>query len=65
MMPSSSCGSEWVRLDAARAFADGRDARIAQVLRGAGLLDEAHAAMDLHAERRDVDGALGAHPATV
>jgi hypothetical protein len=29
------------------------------VLRGAGLLDEAHAAMHLHAERGDLDADVG------
>jgi hypothetical protein len=36
-----------IRLNAGRAFIDGRDARIAQVLRDPGFLDESHAAMDL------------------
>ena len=40
-----------VGLDAGRAFVDRDDARVAVVLRGAGLLDEAHAAVHLHAER--------------
>ena len=41
-----------VGLDAGRAFVDRDDPRVAVVLRGAGLLDEAHAAVHLHAERR-------------
>ena len=49
-----------VRLDAGRAFVDRRDARIAHVLRGAGFLDEAHAAVDLDAERGDLLRDLGA-----
>ena len=40
---------------------DGRDAGIAQMLGGAGF-DEAHAAMHLHAERGDVDGARYSSP---
>jgi hypothetical protein len=32
------------------------------VLRGAGLLDEAHAAVHLHAERGDLDADLGEKP---
>ena len=38
-----------VGLDAGRALVDRGDARIAQILRGAGLLDEAHAAVHLDA----------------
>ena len=38
-----------VGLDAGGAFVDGGDARVALVLRRAGLLDEAHAAVHLHA----------------
>jgi hypothetical protein len=38
------------RLDAVGALIDRGDARVAIMLGGAGLLDEAHAAMDLHAE---------------
>jgi len=37
---------------AVRALVDRSDARIPHVLRGAGLFDEAHAAVNLHAERR-------------
>jgi hypothetical protein len=50
---------EVVRLDAGGAFVDRGDARVAQVLRGARLLDEAHAAVDLDAERGDLDAVLG------
>src|SRR6202008_1634084 len=50
------------RLDAGGALVDGGDARVAQVLRRAGLLDEAHAAVHLHAERGDRDDGLGAAP---
>src|SRR5207237_2637004 len=45
---------EIVRLDAGSAFVDGRDAHIAQVLGGAGLLDVAHAAVNLHAQAGDL-----------
>ena len=48
-----------VGLDAGGAFVDGGDAGVAQVLRRAGFLDVAHAAMDLDAERGDLDAALG------
>ncbi|CAB3810561.1 hypothetical protein LMG28614_07303 [Paraburkholderia ultramafica] len=44
-----------IRLDRRRTFVDRQDARVAVVLRGAGFFDEAHAAMHLHAETRDVD----------
>ena len=47
------------RLDAVGALVDRRDAGVAQMLRRAGLLDEAHAAMDLHAERGDLDADVG------
>ena len=47
------------RLHAVGAFVDRGDARIAQHLRGAGLLDIAHAAMHLHAERGDIEGDVG------
>jgi len=40
----------FVRLDAGGAFVDGRDAHVAHVLRGAGLLDKAHAAVNLHTD---------------
>ena len=49
-----------VGLDAGGAFINGRDARIAQILRSAGLFNEAHAAMDLHAGRGDFHRNLGA-----
>ena len=39
------------RVDAVRAFVDRRDAGIAHMLGRPGLLDEAHAAMDLDADR--------------
>ena len=42
------------------AFIDRRDAGVAEMLGGAGFLDEAHAAMNLHASRGDLDRALGA-----
>src|SRR6266702_4327100 len=51
---------EVVRLDAGRPFVDAGDARVAQVLRRSGLLDEAHPAVDLDAGRGDVDPRLGA-----
>ena len=47
------------RLDAVGAFVDRGDARIAIVLRGAGLLDVAHAAVHLHAERGDLVADVG------
>jgi hypothetical protein len=47
------------RLDAVGAFIDRGDARVAVMLRGAGLLDEAHAAMDLDAERGDLVANVG------
>ena len=47
------------RLDAVGAFVDRRDPRIAIKLRRAGFLDEAHAAMHLHAERSDLDADVG------
>src|SRR6185437_910507 len=45
---------EVVRLDAGGAFVDRRDARVARELRSARLLDEAQAAVNLHAEVRDL-----------
>ena len=47
-------------LDAGGALVDRRDAGVAQVLRHAGLLDEAHAAMHLDRQRRDLHAELGA-----
>ena len=47
------------RLDAVGALVDRGDARVAQVLRRAGFLDEAHAAVHLHAERGDLDADVG------
>ena len=47
------------RLDAVGAFIDRGDPRIAEMLRGAGLLDEAHAAVHLHAERGDLVADIG------
>ena len=46
-------------LDAVGAFVDRRDAGVAEMLGGAGLLDEAHAAVHLDAERRDLDAEIG------
>jgi hypothetical protein len=40
-------------------FVDRQDARVAVVLRGAGFLDEPHAAMDLHAGGGNFDRHLG------
>ena len=51
---------EIVRLDAGGALVDGRDAHVAHVLRGARLLDEAHAAVHLHADGGDLVADLGA-----
>src|SRR5215472_7413507 len=47
------------RLDAIGAFVDRSDARVAIVLRGARLLDVAHAAMHLHAQRCDLAPDVG------
>ena len=47
------------RLDAVGALVDRGDARVAIMLRRAGLLDEAHAAMHLHAERGDLVADVG------
>ncbi len=52
-------GHEVDRLDAVGALVDRRDARVAEHLRRAGLLDVAHAAMDLDAERGDLDADVG------
>ncbi len=52
-------GDEVGGLDAIGAFIDRGNARIAPMLRGAGFLDEAHAAMDLHAEASDFDPDIG------
>ncbi|KAF1854083.1 hypothetical protein Lal_00005300 [Lupinus albus] len=49
-----------VGLDGGRALIDRGDAGVAQMLGGAGLLDETHAAMDLHAIRRQLLAGLGA-----
>lgn len=46
-------------LDAVRAFVDRRDAGVAEELGGTRLFDIAHAAMDLHAERRDFVADVG------
>jgi hypothetical protein len=48
-------GDEIDRLNAVGALVDREDAGIAQMLRRAGLLDEPHAAMDLHADGGDLD----------
>ena len=48
-----------MRLDAVGALVDRGDAGVAVVLRRAGLLDEAHAAVHLHAERGDLDADVG------
>ena len=47
-------------LDAVGAFVDRGDARVAIELRGAGFLDEAHAAMDLYAQAGDFAADVGA-----
>ena len=47
------------RLDAVGALVDREDPRVAEMLRGAGLLDVAGAAMDLDAERGDLDRRIG------
>ena len=46
-------------LDAVGALVDRQDARVAIVLGGAGLLDEAHAAVDLHADGGDLAADVG------
>ena len=51
---------EIIGLDGGGAFVDRGDAGVAQMLGGAGLLDEAHAAMDLDAGRGDLDRIFGA-----
>ena len=51
---------EIVRLNAGRALVYRGDARIAEVLRRAAFFDEAHAAVDLHARRGDLDRLLRA-----
>jgi hypothetical protein len=43
-----------VRLDRGGAFIDRQNARVAVVLSRARFFDEAHAAMHLHAEARDI-----------
>ena len=48
------------RLDAVGALVDRRDAGVAIMLGGAGLLDIAHAAMDLDAEAGHLDADVGA-----
>ncbi len=45
---------EIVRLNAGGAFVNRRDPHVARVLRGARLFDEAHAAMNLNADVRDL-----------
>src|SRR5262249_61256526 len=60
--PRFACGlpsDEIVRLDARGPFVDRRDPRVAKILRGSGLLDETHAAVDLDADRGDLDRGLG------
>ena len=57
---SELAADQVVCLNAGRAFVDRRDARIAQLLRHPGLLDESHAAVNLDRERGEVDGILGA-----
>ena len=47
-------------LDAVGALVDRGDADVAEVLGDAGLLDVAHAAVDLHGERRQLDADVGA-----
>ena len=48
-----------MRLDAVGALVDRGDPGVAIVLRGAGLLDVAHTAMHLDAERGDLVGDVG------
>src|SRR5262249_15043080 len=47
LFESDLTADQIICLDTGRSFIDGRNARIAQVLRRAGFLDEAHAAVDL------------------
>jgi hypothetical protein len=49
-LESDFAADEVVRLYAGRPFVNRGDARVPEVLRGARLFDEAHPAMDLHAE---------------
>ena len=49
------------RLDAVGPLVDRENPRVAEMLRGAGLLDVAGAAMDLDAERGDLDRGVGAN----
>src|SRR5260370_42633580 len=49
-----------VGLDRGCAFVDRENSGIAVILRRARFLDEPHAAVDLHAEARDIDGKLRA-----
>ena len=51
---------EIVGLDRRRAFVNRRDPRVAHDPRGAGFLNIAHAAVNLHAHRGDFLGGLGA-----
>src|SRR2546430_13622086 len=51
---------EIVPLDAGGTFVNGGDAHVAHVLRGAGLLDVTHAAVDLHAGGGHLVADLGA-----
>ena len=52
-------GDEVDRLDAVGALVDRGNARVAVMLRRAGLLDVAHAAVHLHAERGDLAADVG------
>ena len=52
-------GDEIDRLNAVGALVDRRNARVAQMLGGAGLLDVAHAAVHLHAKRGDLATDVG------
>ena len=52
--------SEIDRLDAVGALVDRGDTGVAEMLRSAGLLDEAHAAVDLHTDGGELDTHVGA-----
>ena len=59
--PSGELAADHVhRLDAVGALVDRRHPHVAVELRDAGLLDVAHAAEDLHGERRDLAAGVGA-----
>ena len=56
-VPGEFSANEIACLNPGRPLVDRADAGIAKVLRGAGFLDESHAAVYLDAERGDFDAA--------